>query len=327
MKRILKIQSWLFVVIVSLLVRMQGFSQVTIAPDIKKETFEFAKRDTAILKLDVYTHPGMAKNSPCIIFVFGGGFTTGKRDEPFYNTYFNTLVQNKYVVVSISYRLSLKGPKRFTNFNTKPLKTAVDKAVEDLFDATKWVIKNASTIGIDTTKIILSGSSAGAMVVLQGDFEKRNKTDLGMKLANDFQYAGVVAFAGAVISDQGRLRYRINPAPTLMFHGTRDKMIFYNRLSFFNRSLNGSNQIASVFKRHNYPYYFYRVVGMGHEIAARPMEHNLQNILWFLDQYVMNQKRYQIEHTFRDMDGKHAFILGPEDIFEEKPASVSMEKK
>lgn len=306
-----------------LFIHMYGFSQVTIAPDIKKETFEFAKRDTTILKLDVYRHPGMAKNSPCIIFVFGGGFITGRRDEKFYNTYFNTLVQNKYVVVSISYRLGLKSKGRLTNFNTKPLKTAVNKAVEDLFDATKWVIKNAKNIGIDTTKIILSGSSAGAMVVLQGDFEKRNKTDLGMRLANDFQYAGVIAFAGAIISDQGRLTYKINPAPTLMFHGTRDKMIIYNRLSFFNRSLNGSNQIASVFKKHNYPYYFYRVVGMGHEVAASPMEDNLENVLWFLDHYVMKQKHYQIEHTFRDMDGKRSLILSPDDIFKEKPESVS----
>lgn len=325
--RIFKKNSLKFLLLViAFFTHAQTFSQVDISPGIKKETFEFAKRDTSLLKLDVYTPTGITKNNPCVIFVFGGGFITGRRDEKFYNKYFNTLVQNKYVVVSISYRLGLKGGRRLTNFNTKPLKTAVDKAVEDLFDATKWVIKNSTKIGIDTTKIILSGSSAGAMVVLQGDFEKRNKTDLAKMLSDDFQYAGVIAFAGAVISDQGRLRYKINPAPTMMFHGTRDKMIFYNRLSFFNRSLNGSNQIASVFRKHNYPYYFYRVVGMGHEVAARPMEDNLENVLWFLEQYVMNKKHYQIEHTFRDMDSKHSLILSPDDIFKEKPETISSKR-
>ncbi len=303
------------------------YAQVAIAKGIKEETFEFVKRDTTSLKLDVYTHPNIPKNSPCIIFVFGGGFITGKRDEEFYNTYFNTLVENKYVVVSISYRLGLEGIKRFTNFSSTPLKSAVDLAVEDLFDATKWVLKNANKMGIDTTKIILSGSSAGAMTVLQGDFEKRNKTELGKMLPEKFQYAGVIAFAGAVVTDNGRLKYKIKPAPTMMFHGSSDKMVFYNRMYFFNRSVNGSNAIAEVFKKHNYPYYFYRVEGMGHEVAASPMEDNLKSVLWFISEYVLKQKNYQIEHTFNDMDAKRDLFLTQDDLLKKKKSPVKKRKK
>jgi predicted esterase len=291
-----------------------GYSQTPIAKGIKKETFEFIKRDTMSLKLDVYTHPDIPRNSPCIIFVFGGGFIAGKRDEEFYNTYFNTLVENKYVVVSISYRLGLKGVKRLTNFSTTPLKTAVELAVEDLYDATKWVLKKSNRIGIDTTKIILSGSSAGAMTVLQADFEKRNNMELAKKLPEKFQYAGVIAFAGAIVTDNGKLKYKIKPAPTMMFHGSSDKMVFYNRMYFFKRSINGSNEIASVFKKRNYPYYFYRVEGMGHEVAASPMEDNLKNILWFISEYVLKQKKYQIEHTFNDMDAKHGLLVTQDDL-------------
>ena len=58
--------------------------------------------------------------------------------------------------------------------------------------------------------------------------------------------------------------------------------------------------------------------GMGHEVAASPMEDNLKTILWFLQEYVLNQKHYQIEHTFNDMDAKHAVILSPDDIFKKK---------
>lgn len=303
------------------------YAQVAIAKGIKKETFEFVKRDTTSLKLDVYTHPNIPKNSPCIIFVFGGGFITGKRDEEFYNTYFNTLVENKYVVVSISYRLGLKGIKRFTNFSSTPLKSAVDLAVEDLFDATKWVLNNANKMSIDTTKIILSGSSAGAMTVLQGDFEKRNKTELGKMLPEKFQYAGVIAFAGAVVTDNGKLKYKIKPAPTMMFHGSSDKMVFYNRMYFFNRSVNGSNAIAEVFKKHNYPYYFYRVEGMGHEVAASPMEDNLKSVLWFISEYVLKQKKYQIEHTFNDMDAKRDLFLTQDDLLKKKKSPGKKRKK
>jgi len=288
-----------------------------IASDINKETFTYAKIDTTVLKLDVYTHAAMPKKSPCIIFVFGGGFITGKRDEPFYNDYFNALVHKDYVVVSISYRLGLFSAKRLFTSKLKPLKSTIDTAVVDLYDATKWVIAHHSQLGIDTTKIILSGSSAGAVTVLQADFEKRNKTELASRLSPKFEYAGVVSFAGAVLTFKGPLRYKTKPAPTLMFHGTHDKMIFYNRIVFFNRSLNGSNSIASVFRRRHYAYYFYRERGRGHEVAALPMRHNLKEIFWFMDEFVFKKKNYQIEESFNDMDKKPKFILGSEDIFSE----------
>lgn len=321
-------KSFALAILILICFQQSGYAQVAIVKGIKKETFEFIKRDTMSLKLDVYTHPNIPKNSPCVIFVFGGGFITGKRDEEFYNRYFNTLVENKYVVVSISYRLGLKGVKRFTNFSSTPLKSAVDLAVEDLFDATQWVLKNANTMGIDTTKIILSGSSAGAMTVLQGDFEKRNKTELGKMLPEEFQYAGVIAFAGAIVTTNGRLKYKIKPAPTMMFHGSSDKMVFYNRMYFFNRSVNGSNEISAVFKKQNYPYYFYRVEGMGHEVAASPMEDNLKNILWFISEYVLNKKQYQIEHTFNDMDAKRDIFLTQDDLMKKKSnPSIWLRKK
>lgn len=316
-----------FAILMLILSQQSVYAQTPIAKGIKKATFEFIKRDTMSLKLDVYTHPNIPKNSPCVIFVFGGGFITGKRDEEFYNTYFNTLVENKYVVVSISYRLGLKGVKRFTNFSSTPLKTAVELAVEDLYDATNWVLKNSNKIGIDTTKIILSGSSAGAMTVLQADFEKRNKMELAKKLPEKFQYAGVIAFAGAIVTNNGKLKYKIKPAPTMMFHGTSDKMVFYNRMYFFNRTVNGSNEIAYVFKKHNYPYYFYRVEGMGHEVAASPMEDNLKSIMWFINEYILKQKNYQIEHTFKDMDAKRDLFLTQDDLLKKKKSNPSIRLK
>jgi hypothetical protein len=108
------------------------------------------------------------------------------------------------------------------------------------------------------------------------------------------------------------------PAPTLMFHGTNDKMIIYNRVTFFNRSLNGSNSIAKTFKRFRYPYYFYRVRGMGHEIAAYPMHDKLKQIFWFLDELVLKKRPYQVEETFKDMKRKHGIILTPEDIYKDR---------
>lgn len=312
-----RIMCTLFCVLACALVSAQS-RRVAIEKDIKKQTFTYAKKDTTELKLDVYTHASIPKNSPCIIFVFGGGFFTGKRDEEFYNKYFNALVQEKYVVVSISYRLGILGARKLWTSKFRPMLSAIDTAVVDLYDATNWVVNHADKLGIDPEKIIISGSSAGAVTVLQADFERRNNMRLSKRLPDKFQYAGVIAFAGAILSYHGPLRYLKKPAPTLMFHGTNDKMVIYNKLAFFNRTLSGSNSVAKTFKRFRYPYYFYRVRGMGHEIAAFPMHDNLKQIFWFLDELVLRKKPYQVEETFKDMKRKHGIILTPEDIYEEK---------
>jgi len=287
----------------------------TLHDGISKETFTYIIRDTTALQLDVYTSPTLPKNSPCVVFVFGGGFFTGRRDFEYYNDYFNAMIENKCVVVSISYRLGLKGVRRVSKFNVKPLRRAICMAVEDLYEATNWILKNADRLGVDPGKIVLSGSSAGGITVLQGDFEKRNNTPTAKLLPEDFQYAGVISFAGAILSFDGRLKYKIAPAPTMMFHGAEDRLVFYNRIKFFNRSFNGSNYIAKVFRKNDYPYYFYRVENMGHEMAALPMHKNLKEICRFVNEWVLNKKPYQLEETFRDMNAQRTMMMSSKDVY------------
>src|SRR6201999_2168953 len=74
-----------------------------------KETFTYAVKDSA-LQLDYYAKSsGVRQPSACVIFVFGGAFVGGRRDDTLYNRYFDTMIARGYKVVSISYRLGLKG--------------------------------------------------------------------------------------------------------------------------------------------------------------------------------------------------------------------------
>jgi len=41
------------------------------------------------LKMDIYSNQDISIVKPCILFVFGGGFTTGRRDSILYQAYFN----------------------------------------------------------------------------------------------------------------------------------------------------------------------------------------------------------------------------------------------
>src|ERR1700733_1281370 len=212
--------------------RIQCISQSEkIRPSVDKQSFIYSVKDSNQLGLDIYSLHGADSSikRPCVIFVFGGAFVTGRRDDTLYNHYFNNLVENGYDVASISYRLGMRGVKHVSKFNIAPLRNAVNMAVEDLYDATNWVIKHANQLGIDPSNIIFSGSSSGAITVLTGDFQRRNKKPAAAVLPASFEYAAVISFAGAVLSFDGSLKYQITPAPYLMFHGTADKIVPYRK--------------------------------------------------------------------------------------------------
>lgn len=274
-----------------------AFSQI-------KQTFTYSKKDSQVLKLDVYSNQDLRIKKPSVIFLFGGGFVKGDRDDSFYLPYFKKLVENNYKVISIDYRLGLKGEKWPTVFNTSVLKNAISYAVTDLYDATAYLIANAEEIGIDTSMVMLSGSSAGAVTILQADWEKRNSTTIADVLPNNFQYKGVIAFAGSILSYKGKPKYKIPPAPTMMFHGTADKVVVYNKIKLFNRGMFGSRYLANYFKKQKYPYYFRFVRNMGHEVAGTPMHDNQDEILWFIHTYIEQKKPFQMEVEFNNLKVK-----------------------
>lgn len=284
---------------------------------ITKQSFIYAIKDSNQLGLDVYTvrRTDSTNKKPCVIFVFGGAFVTGHRDDTLYNHYFNSLVENGYNVVSISYRLGMRGVNHVSKFNIAPLRNAVNMAVEDLYDATNWVITRANEFGIDTSKIILSGSSSGAITVLTAEYQRRNKKPVAQILPSGFEYAAVISFAGAILSFDGRLKYQIRPAPYLMFHGTADKIVTYRKIRFFNKGFYGSSWIAKTFKENNDPYYLYSEEGMGHEISVYPMFDKIQEILYFLNEWVIQKRPYQIDLLFKDQNAKPLMLLTPGELF------------
>lgn len=303
---------------------IRGISQAEkINSSIDKQSFIYATKDTNQLGLDIYTLQGADSNNkkPCVIFVFGGAFITGRRDDSLYNHYFNNLVKNGYNVASISYRLGMRGVHHVSKFNIAPFRNAVNMAVEDLYDATNWVITNANTFGIDTSKIILSGSSSGAITALTAEFQRRNEKPAAGILPAGFEYAAVISFAGAVLSFDGRLKYQVKPAPYLMFHGTADKIVPYRKIRLFNRGFYGSAWIAKTFKENSDPYYLYSEEGMGHEISFYPMLDKIPDILDFLNNYVILKKTYQIDLLFKNPDAKPLMTLTPDELLKKLQSS------
>lgn len=279
---------------------MTSKDEVALNKNLVKRTVVYAKKGGENLKMDIISRLKVKPDSPCIIFVFGGSFARGQRDQPTYNTYFNRMAEEGYVVVSIDYRLGLKDRTGLSMDNVAPLGNAIRMAVEDVYDATAYLLKNAKELHINPRHIILSGSSAGAITVLSADWGKRNYSEIISTLPSNFQYAGVISFAGALLSMTGLPEYKINPAPTMLFHGTQDSLVLYRGMSIGNNTLLGSSNLAELFAQNNYPYYIKRYEGMGHEIAKIPMRDDLDQIVWFIRKYVLEKQKYKLDTSLDD---------------------------
>ena len=265
-------------------------------------SFLFAERDSQQLWLDIYAPaPGTeSAQLPTVLYVFGGGFKTGSRDNAYLMPFFKQLTDGGYRVVAIDYRLGLKEVTRMGIAQRKLLKKAIDMAVEDLFDATLFLMNNTEATGVDPANIVLCGSSAGAITVLQADWERCNGGALASVLPKDFAYAGVVSFSGAIYSDRGALRYRnAAPAPTALFHGIDDKIVTYKKISFLNLCFGGSSCLFPVLEKCGVPCAIYRFRGIGHEVAGS-MERNFPLMDRFIRTNIVQKKAFTEDATLTD---------------------------
>ena len=257
--------------LISTAANILGAKEAPISPD---GTYLFAERDTCELYMDVYNPAKGSKTSidgkkkPTIVFMFGGGFIGGQRDDASYNGWFRTLTQNGYRVVSIDYRLGLKGSNKVGVAQVNVLDKAIHMAVEDLFSATAFMIENADALGIDPSNIVVSGSSAGAITVMQAEYEICNRTKWTAELPEGFNYAGVMSFSGAILSRKGKVKYAEEPCPTLMLHGTADELVPYKQIAFFNLGFFGGGKLVERFKKFGYNYNMFHFIDYGHEIAG-----------------------------------------------------------
>ncbi len=251
------------------------------------ETRDYAVVDGDTLKMDIYRPACNASTSvPAVIFAFGGGFMGGERDCKDFMQYFNFLNDNGIAVISIDYRTTLL--KHFdksiaamdARFATA-LVYAVNDAVSDFYRATTYVLENASELGVDADKIFASGSSAGAITALQAEYWLANGFNTGVALPSDFNYAGIVAFAGAIYCED-ELAWNSKPCPMMLFHGDADKNVPYSILSAGGMSLCGSEYISKTLAASGTPCEFYSFEGKDHVISMSPMHDNLYSIAGFI---------------------------------------------
>ena len=279
------------------------------AQDMKLEpdtTVKFAQKGDSALYMDIY-YPSEGsqttvngKEKPTILHIFGGGFAEGDRNQEWLRPWFREMNRRGYGMISIDYRLGLKGVKGVSESEFAVLlQKAVNMAVEDLFSATEYLVKNGGQIGIDADNIVLTGSSAGAITAQQAEYEIcRGGSGLAAGLPDGFNYQGVMAFAGAVLAENG-LRYASKPCPVMMFHGTEDELVPYDLIESGNLSFCGPCTLQKALSEAGGVTRFYRFPGINHAVAGY-MPQTVDKQVDFIERNVMGGSEECVDASVQD---------------------------
>lgn len=235
-------------------------------------TYSYVERDSA-LYLDVYRPDNPRADRAAVITLFGGGFFAGARNNQHQKETARALLQRGFTVISIDYRLGLKDIEMVkansTLFKATGLfRYCIDISVEDCAAAVAWVCSNADMLDIDPSRIILTGSSAGAITVLQLDYCRSNSLPEASALPSGWKPAAVIPYSGGIMCRKHDLKYATDPAPTMLMHGKKDRIVNYKSFGMpLSSKLFGAKKVDKVMNRQDIAHWFIRFDGIGHEVA------------------------------------------------------------
>jgi len=156
-------------------------SQTPNTVDIQKDII-YASPGNVPVKLDLCVPTGLAKPPPIIIYIHGGGWEAGSKENPPY--FCPALVKQGFAFASINYRLSQQA--------------IFPAQIYDCKAAVRWVRANADKYHYNADKIGLVGDSAGGhLVALLGT------TANDPKLEGDEGNVGVSSAVQAVVDYYG----------------------------------------------------------------------------------------------------------------------------
>ena len=249
-----------------------------------EKDIEYGNVDGRSLKLDLYRPRKIAKPVPALLFIHGGAWKSGKRQD--YHFYTKAFAGKGYVVATASYRLSGEAP--------------FPAAVQDCKCAVRWLRANAKKHRIDPKQIAVVGGSAGghlammlgyaddpelegkgghagvssrvsAVVNLYGVYDMTTKIAQAASPVKNF-------LSGKTFAEAPRLYRQSSPRfhldkddpPTLILHGTIDEVV----------PIGQSDALAAHLKRLKIPHEYGRLTGWPHTMdAATPVNDYCQAMM------------------------------------------------
>lgn len=265
------------------------------------ETYTYFENDTLSLEMDLFLPDGSSQNDvPLVIYVHGGGFSTGERTNG--HNLAKHLVENNIACASITYTLYMKDKSFGCDGILSEKVKAIRIAASQLWHATDYLIHKSEQHHLDTSRIFIAGSSAGAETVLHAAYLNRSSMQLyEQALPGEFDYAGVIAGAGAIMDLN--LITEENKLPMMFFHGDEDPLVPYATASHHYcpphssgwLMLFGSYSIAQHLRELDGTYSLTTFQGGDHSYAGAFIHQNQQPVVEFINR-VLSGERFR-EHV------------------------------
>jgi len=258
------------------------------------------------LALDVYRPAGDSLAvRPLMVFVHGGSFIGGVRNDPFMRDLCISFAKRGFVTATVSYRLGVD-INNFANINQEFIKATL-RSMQDVKAAIRFmrqqVATNGNPYGIDTSKILLGGYSAGAISAIHVALLR--DTTLATQLVRDLirevgglagnsgspgyssEVVGLFNMAGAVL-DTALVTSGL--VPSVHIHGTTDNVVPYGR-GFASNSgfpileVYGSSLLHARLQHRGAQSEMITLPGVGHDIISNTATRNtvkagLVNFAW-----------------------------------------------
>lgn len=155
--------------------RSGGLNVPAAAPD---QTIDYG--NDPLQKLDVWRARNIFTAAPLVIFVHGGGWSRGSKDNATGRWKAVHYPEQGYAFASINYRLVPS--------------VTVEQEAQDVANALKALFDRAQALGIDKRRVVLMGHSAGAHLVALVGTDERYLRAAGLSFAD---LAGVIPIDGA----------------------------------------------------------------------------------------------------------------------------------
>ena len=198
--------------------RDEVFARVDVVRGIRYGSAPGADGRPVLLTLDLYRPVGdRARRRPAFVWAHGGGFSSGDSSDVQMSEAARAFAARGYVAVSINYRLLNDGSCE------RACRSHILAAQHDAQAAVRWLRSRERSLRIDTRRIGIGGSSAGAVTALLVGTRPNDPGDSGNP-GERSSVRTVASMSGGLpfTTDIGR-----TDAPTLFFHSSSDMTVPY----------------------------------------------------------------------------------------------------
>ncbi|MFD2163127.1 alpha/beta fold hydrolase [Paradesertivirga mongoliensis] len=212
-------------------------------------------------KMDLYVPKEGAGDRPLLIFIHGGGWVHGKKEQ---ERDFGMFFEKNFVIANIEYRVANQA--------------VAPAAIEDSRCALHYLVREAGKLRIDRKKIVLMGISAGAHLALMTAFTSHDPVfarDCAAAKKRKFRIAAVIDWSGPsdlnqwdVIRKPGKASrdwlggrendtsfvnflspvsyIRAKSPPVLIAHGEKDRTVPFEQSSILYSALKNAGVFAEL---------------------------------------------------------------------------------